>query len=58
MSSPFTGDDWPATIGNEFILSEGCNQMVRRNVHKKTTGGCLCAKVQFEIQGKIMDIVN
>jgi hypothetical protein len=32
--------------------------MVNKNAHKKTKGGCLCGKVQFEIYGELRDIVN
>ena len=32
--------------------------MVNDNVHNKTTGRCLCGQVQFEIHGKLRDIVN
>jgi hypothetical protein len=32
--------------------------MAKANVDKKTKGGCLCGKVQFEIQGELRDIVN
>ena len=32
--------------------------MVNNNVHKKTQGRCLCGQVQFEIHGKLRDIVN
>jgi len=32
--------------------------MTNTNIHKKTKGRCLCGQVQFEIYGKLRDIVN
>ena len=32
--------------------------MANNNIHKKTKGRCLCGQVQFEIPGKLRDIVN
>ena len=32
--------------------------MANNNIHKQTKGKCLCGKVQFEIHGKLRDIVN
>ena len=32
--------------------------MTNPNIHKKTKGRCLCGQVQFEIYGKLRDIVN
>ncbi len=32
--------------------------MENNHIRKKTTGGCLCGEVQYEIYGELRDIVN